>query len=383
MKALTLFALVLSQLASANTKIDLNSMLYQHSNIDNLVGNIGIGQDVKVFENTLSAEKKFKGFFKTRGKSKTSLNLLLTDIGSAYDDVKLINDDDVNTTLRNINLTQRFSFAKKVSKSSILSAGIDLGISQGFNIEQEFPSGADIKYHVISDEYTMGAIDLGAAFRISKANTLKLKYKLSQFDHKNPYTFLEIQGTNSRRIETLAIQDKHKISKTTYATLAIQVHNTTYRDRLALDNVGLFRESGKVQASRIQDQSINAGLSFFRSALKVNVDKTQRIDLIDNGDGFDKMKLSAEITKSWKIAELKLLLDIGEKEFKSQVDDSLNNKRKDNTSTKKLSVSFNLGGSFKSTKPSVFYEQRTIDSNNSFGDYGNINRAGVALMTKF
>lgn len=384
MKKLLLITLLSSSIASAATQYGLSSTLYHSSNPDELVENKGVGENVLLFDNNLTAKKKLKGPLKSSVISKTTLDLKLADMGDAYSDVDLVNEDDVNTTLRRVSLNQDFNFIKKVSKNTILSLGLDVEISQGYSVEQEFPTtDPPIIYHIIEDEYVKGGIDLGSAFRLSKKNTLKLKYKFTEYDHQNKYTFDKVQGTNDRRIHTLAVQDQHKFSKSTSGTVVIQVDNITYRDRLALDNVGFFRSTGEVEASEIQDQSLELGLSLFKSALQIKAKKENRIDLIDNGDGFGSSDLSLEAKKSIGRIKLELLLSYGETLYTSQLDsDTQDEKRKDINTTNMLSVITKLGGFMANSTVTIFVEQRRIDSNNRFGDY-DINRAGLALKTKF
>lgn len=331
----------------------------------------GAGEDINVLTIAVDYNKSLKKILGFKVKSSSSFDLKLFDENKAYDGHDLINNSDVDTNLRTVSFSQSFNLSKKASKNLIVNFGVEGSLSKGHTVEQEFRfAQEEIIYHVIEDEHSKFSIETDGAYRLTKKQILRYLYRFSQFDHKNPYTFLEEQGSNDRRIQTIGLLYSYKFNKDYSVILQAQQDNITYRDRLALDQVGFFRNEGLVEASKIIDRSIDLTLPLYKKFVALKLSNFQRFDLVDNGDGFNQSSAEISLNKNIGAYSLVTSYSYGESNYKSQLDTEADHNRIDLRQVLKFTVTRD----FKLEKESkvnigLLYHRYDIDSNNEFGEY--------------
>lgn len=394
MKNALILLLVLSPSAYAG-KVKYNYEVKNSvaSNINSFVIDDETGRDIEELDITAGLKKGIKLSKKLRLNLKTDINLKLHNLGDAFDDVELENDDDVNTTLKKASISQKVSLATKLSKRIILSLGGDIEVGRGYTVAQDFiNTPGSIGYVVIDDPYFKYSFNVSGSLKLNKKIKLRSIYQFTEYNHEKDYTFLPEQGSNDRRINTLGLLGSFRASKNFDAALSTQIDQITYRDRLALDNNGLFRQTGEVEASDIRDIKAALQLNFIKKILSLKLERTDRDDQVNNGDGrvTDKIELAFKYSVK-KLLDLELSYEQVNTDYKSQiaftsftgpVDPNADN-RKDKQVTVKGSVAGKLAFlGKKAPKLKLFADHTEIDSNNVFGEYDNTT-IGLAISGKF
>ncbi len=355
-------------------KLDLESKV--HGNIDEHVLNRDTGENTILTELTLNIRKKMKLPYKMKFISSTKIGYQAINQEDAYKDTKIINEDNLNLSNRKSNISQSFLLNKKISKKLYLLGTTDIESSTGHSIKQEFTTNK-INYHAIDESYDKYSLGFGMKLRAAKAHTTQALYKFSEYNHKDGYTYKEISGSDDRRIHSIGLQHKIKLSPKYILSFTAQDDQIFYKDRLALDEFGLSQNTGIVEASKLHDQSFKALLNIDRK-LDLTAKNTRRTDKIDNGDSYTINELKLDYNGNINKLNYKLGYSFGEKAYKSLLGDDANDKRKDILSN----VNAQLAYTIKNIEGKISFDKVLSNSNSQYGEL-DYNIIGFGVNTNF
>lgn len=339
-------------------------------NLDNL-------SDVEVFDRQgqtseiqakLSVKTKIS---KVRLKSKTSFNYM-TLINDLYDDLEVINSDNIETGMRKTQVSQQLSASYKLSKDFSFSTSLDYEKKDGYFVVtqlQILPDGSiskDIKYNILDARSTKVGGSLSGKLKINKKLNLVGIYKFSEYSNTGQYSFIESQGTNDRRINSAGALARLKIQKNLSLYANVQRTHTEYKSRLTTLENGAFNLAGVVDRATFFDSKYVTGIKY--TIFNLEIIQSDRDDKNGGGNGYNSLGIDLGINYNIKKFSFKTNIKSMIREFTTQVGTGETSKRIDEIFSLKAKAAYKINKRF---KVSINYLNSKSESNNIFGQNEN------------
>lgn len=298
-----------------------------HENIDSLPSTNDFGGVENIVGGTflqnitVKANKKIVKDKKNRlySETKSSLQVTPNDKFSSRSNVE--NRDNTNVNLRAFNLSQNFLYRRKLERGKYLYLEADIAHREGYFVEKNLNVG-DGDYYIIENNHTKYTTSIGYKWSLSKKFSIFPKYQIDLLDYYQDYSsFSQTEGQqDDRLVQNLGLATFYKLNKNNKLRLITQYTKTFSRNKLALDDRGLFPSDGLVEPETLTDLwfDINYSTKIRAISIETGFALKRRDDEVSNARDYDAYDMRLEVSQSYQLLNLAVKAEYAHKSYNVQ-----------------------------------------------------------------